>query len=169
MFPNFANFQKITGSAYCRSKTTKQISMDRFLGQEIQDAKEREQFLRDNADAIEELGYTKPIPTAQLDVLKDQLVQNNIQLRDIRADKKEAMKEFSNQIKELEEVGDKVTEKLKNRSEYVSEQCYKFIEDNEVGMLVFQRPARPDEKQPRLFTKSDFQGSNPFLRTGTDD
>lgn len=59
------------------------------------------QFLRDNADAIEELGYTKPIPTAQLDVLKDQLVQNNIQLRDIRADKKEAMKEFSNQIKEL--------------------------------------------------------------------
>ena len=149
--------------------------MDRFLGQEIQDAKERVQFLRDNADAIEELGYTKPIPTAQLDVLKEQLVQNNIQLRDIRADKKEAMKEFSNQIKELEEVGDKVTEKLKNRSEYVSEQCYKFIEDNEVGyynsegMLVFQRPARPDEKQPRLFTKSDFQGSNPFLRTGTDD
>lgn len=64
--------------------------MDRFLGQEIQDAKERVQFLRDNADAIEELGYTKPIPTAQLDVLKDQLVQNNIQLRDIRADKKEA-------------------------------------------------------------------------------
>lgn len=101
MFPNFANFQKNNGSAYCRSTTTKQISTDRFLGQEIQDAKERVQFLRDNADAIEELGYTKPIPTAQLDVLKDQLVQNNIQLRDIRADKKEAMKEFSNQIKEL--------------------------------------------------------------------
>lgn len=149
--------------------------MDKFLGQDIKDARDRIQFLRDNADGVEDMGYTKNIPTSELDDLKEQLVENNIQLRDIRADKRAANKEYNAQIKQLEEQGDEVTAKLKSRTEYVTEPCYKFIEDGEVGyynsdgLLVFSRPARPEERQPRLFPKPDFQGSNPFMRNGTED
>mgnify|MGYP003187075918 CR=1 FL=1 len=150
-------------------------NMDRFLFQDVADVRERIQLLRDNADATEDLGYTKNIPGPVLDQLKDQLVENNIQLRDVRADKKAANKEFNEQIKHLEEQGDEMTGKLKSRTEYVTESCYKFVEDDQVGyynnegVLVFSRPARPDERQPRLFDKADFHGDNPYKRTGTDD
>lgn len=70
-------------------------NMDRFLFQDVADVRERIQLLRDNADATEDLGYTKNIPGPVLDQLKDQLVENNIQLRDVRADKKAANKEFN--------------------------------------------------------------------------
>lgn len=148
--------------------------MDRFLGQEINDPREREQFLRDNAEGVEDLGYTKPIPSQALEDLKARLVDNNIQLRDVRADKRAANKEYNALIKQLEEEGDEVTGKLKSRSEYVTEPCYKFIEDGEAGyynsegVLVFSRPARPEERQPRIFTAPDFQGSNPYKATGSD-
>ncbi len=149
--------------------------MDRFLGQEIEDSRQRVQFLQDNADAIEDLGYTKSLPSHELEQLKDQLVENNIKLLDVRADKKATNKAFNDEIKALEEVGEEVTAKLKSRTEYVIEPCYKFIEGNEVGYynnegeLVFTRPARPEERQMRLFPNSDFQGSNPYMHTGTDD
>lgn len=149
--------------------------MDKFLGQDIADARARVMFLRDNADAVEDLGYTKEIPTQQLDELKEQLVETNIKLLDLRAAKKEANKEFNDQIHELEDISDEATAKLRARTEYVTEPCYKFIDGDEVGyynadgLLVFTRPARSDEKQPRLFTPADYQGDNPFMRTGTND
>lgn len=139
--------------------------MDKFLGHNISDPLERAQFLRDNADGIESLGYTKSIPTQELEDLKEKLVENNIQLRDVRADKKAANKEYNDQIKQLEEENDEVTAKLKSRTDFVTEPCYKFIEGNDVGyynsegILVFQRPARPEERQRTI-------GS--ILRTGTD-
>lgn len=148
--------------------------MDKVLGQEYE-GKARIDFLRDNCDAVEDLGYTKQLPNEEIEALKDRLVENNIQLRDVRADKKAANKEFNEQIKHLEEQGDEMTGKLKSRTEYVTESCYKFVEDDQVGyynnegVLVFSRPARPDERQPRLFDKADFHGDNPYKRTGTDD
>lgn len=143
--------------------------MDRFLAQDIKDGRDRTQFLRDNADTVEDLGYTKAIPTEQLDELKEQLVETNIKLLDLRTAKKEANKEFNDQIKELEEINDEATAKLKSRTEYVIEPCYKFIEGNEVGYynnageLVFTRPAKPEERQRQLFTTADYLG------TGTND
>lgn len=139
--------------------------MDKVLGQDVKDPLERAQFLRDNADGIESLGYTKNLPTQELEDLKERLVENNIQLRDVRADKKAANKEYNDQIKQLEEDNDEMTAKLKSRTEFVTEPCYKFVEGDEVGyynsdgLLVFQRPARPEERQRTI-------GS--ILRTGTD-
>lgn len=148
--------------------------MDKFLGQDIADTRARMMFLRDNADAVEDLGYTKEIPSQQLDELKEQLVETNIKLSDLRAAKKEANKEFNAQIHELEDINEEATAKLKSRTEYVIEPCYKFVEDDEVGYynsegrLVFTRPARQEERQPRLFPRSDFHGDNPYMHTGTD-
>lgn len=141
--------------------------MDKVLGQEYE-GKARINFLRDNCDAVEDLGYTKQLPNEEIEALKDRLVENNIQLRDVRADKKAANKEFNDQIKQLEESNDEVTGKLKAKSEFVTEACFKFVDTetrevgyyNREGLLVYCRPARPEEMQKSMFS--------PVLRTGTE-
>lgn len=142
--------------------------MDKFLGLECESGFERQDFLSSNCDAIEDLGYVKQLPNEEIDELKDRLVENNIQLRDVRADKKAAMKDFGDQIKQLEESNDETTKKLKERSEYVTEPCFKFIDENakEVGyynnegMLVYSRPARPEEVQRTVFSEIRRTGTN---------
>lgn len=132
--------------------------MEQVLGQEYEGL-ERIQFLKDNCYAVEKLGYTKQIPSEQLEGLKEKLVENNIQLRDVRADKKAANKLFNEQIKQLEDANDEVTGKLKERSEYVTEECYKFVDDekrmtgyyNADGILVYSRPSRPEEMQKTIY------------------
>lgn len=141
--------------------------MDKVLGQEYE-GKARIDFLRDNCDAVEDLGYTKQLPNEGIEALKDRLVENNIQLRDVRADKKAANKEFNDQIKQLEESNDEVTGKLKAKSEFVTEACFKFVDTetrevgyyNREGLLVYCRPGRPEEMQKSMFS--------PVLRTGTE-
>lgn len=109
----------------------------------------------------------KHLKTDEIEKLKNCLVENNIRLRDVRADKKEANREFNEQIKLLEDNNEKVTGMLKERSVFVTEQCYKFIDEdtkevgyyNEEGVLVYSRPVRPEECQRSLFKS---------LRTGTE-
>lgn len=132
--------------------------MQRTLGQDIPNRLERKMFLQDNCDAVEDLGYVKEIPTERLEELKEVLVENNIELRSLREAKKEAVKEFNDQIKPLEEINAQTTKQLKERSEYVNEQCYKFVDNeertvgyyNSEGLLVFSRPIRPEEIQTTL-------------------
>ena len=141
--------------------------MDKVLGQEYE-GKARIDFLRDNCDAVEDLGYTKQLPNEEIEALKNRLVENNIQLRDVRADKKATNKEFNDQIKQLEESNDEVTGKLKAKSEFVTEACFKFVDTetrevgyyNREGLLVYCRPGRPEEMQKSMFS--------PVLRTGTE-
>lgn len=102
------------------------------------------------------------MPNDEIEALKDRFVENNIQLRDVRADKKAANKEFNEQIKQLEESNDEVTGKLKAKSVFVTEPCYKFVDEetrevgyyNDEGVLVYSRPARPDELQKNIFRMS---------------
>lgn len=141
-------------------------NMDKVLGQEY-NGKDRVSFLRDNCDAVEDLGYTKSLPNDEIEALKDRLVENNIQLRDVRSDKKAANKEFNDQIKQLEESNDEVTGKLKAKSEFVTEPCFKFVDEdarevgyyNNEGLLVYSRPARLEELNKNIFRMS---------RTGTE-
>lgn len=139
--------------------------MEKTLFQELPKL-QRIQMLRDNADTAEEIGYSKALSGDQLAELKDKLVENNIQLRDVRADKKAANKMYNDQIKQLEEEGDELTQQLKNKTDYVKEECYKFVEGDEVGYynqdgeLVYSRPARNEERQMTIQAA--------LRRTGTD-
>lgn len=75
----------------------------------------------------------------------------------------EEIKGYKNTIKD-------VADKLKSKTTYVNEPCYKLIDQqtrqvgyyNKEGMLVYQRAARHDELQPNIFKL------NP-AKTGTDD
>lgn len=67
--------------------------MDKFLGQEIPE-KERWQFLQDNADAVEEIGYTHRFTPDELAQKKESLAETSIKINDIEIEKKEAMEAF---------------------------------------------------------------------------
>ena len=74
--------------------------MDKFLGQEIPE-KERWQFLQDNADAVEEIGYTHRFTPDELAQKKESLAETSIKITDIEIEKKEAMEAFKAELKPL--------------------------------------------------------------------
>lgn len=136
--------------------------LDKVLGQEYTDKDERYNYLRDNCDCMEELDYTKELSKERRDELKETLVDKNIQLRDVRADKraadeiyKEQDKAYKNQIKHLEEENGEIAKTLKEKAEFVRENCFKFIDEKTKsvgyydgeGILRYSRPLRPDERQ----------------------
>lgn len=144
--------------------------MEKLLGQEYQDLQERERFLRDNADAIEDMGYSKPIPSDQIEKLKEKLADASIKKLEQEEAKKTAVQMYNEEIKGYKNTIKDVADKLKSKSTYVKEPCYKLIDQqtrqvgyyNKEGMLVYQRAARHDELQPNIFKL------NP-AKTGTDD
>lgn len=129
--------------------------LDKVLGQDIPAGLERQNFLRDNCDSVEMLDYTKELNEERRNELKESL----------RADKraadelyKEQDKAYKNQIKHLESESEEIAKTLKEKAEFVREDCFKFIDeetrtagyyDNE-GVLRYTRPIRPDERQGTL-------------------
>ncbi len=133
--------------------------MEKFLGQEYTDPKKREQYLRDNADAIEEMGYSKPIPSEQIEKLKETLADASIKKLELEEEKKTQVQMINEEIKGYKNTIKDVADKLKSKTTYVNEDCYKMVDPqtrqvgyyNNEGMLVYQRAARQSELQPRLF------------------
>nr|DAP24662.1 MAG TPA: hypothetical protein [Caudoviricetes sp.] len=136
--------------------------MDKFIGQDIESLKERELFIKDNAEAVENMGYSKPLSSAEIDKLKEKLADACIQHNAIAKQKKVSDTAYNSELKELIGIINATSDKLKSKSEYVSEPCYKLIDEdektagyyNKEGMLVYERPARQDELQPMLFKRN---------------
>lgn len=57
--------------------------MEKQLGHEYPEGKQRESFLKDNCDAVENKGYMKPYTTDQLVEMKENLAEASISLNDI--------------------------------------------------------------------------------------
>lgn len=74
--------------------------MDKFLGQE-QPEEDRWQFIQDNADAIEEIGYTHRFTPEELAQKKESLAETSIEINDIEEEKKEVMQEYKKQLEPL--------------------------------------------------------------------
>lgn len=133
--------------------------MEKFIGQEYTDPQEREQFLKDNADAIEKMGYSKPIPSDQVENLKETLADASIKKLELEEQKKAQTQMLNEEIKGYKNTIKEVADKLKSKSEYMNEDCFKMVDQqtrqvgyyNKEGMLVYQRAARQSELQPRLF------------------
>lgn len=143
--------------------------MQKELGKEYKHAREREAFLKDNCDKVEEKGYMKPFTLEQLQGHKESLANVSISIEEIESEKKEAMEQFKGQLKPLAEQRKQMVSNIKAKAEYVKEVCFKFIDQDEKmvgyynsdGNLIESRPATADELQPTIFS---------FARkTGTDD
>lgn len=133
--------------------------MERTIGKDIENAYQREAFLKDNADAAEEKGYMKPYTTEELQGHKEQLANVSIQIAEIEKEQEAARTEFKARMKPLKEARARLIDNIKNKAEYVQEVCYRFTDQeaketgyyNKDGDLIELRPATADELQPTLF------------------
>lgn len=133
--------------------------MDKFLGQEIPE-KDRWQFLQDNADAVEEIGYTHRFTPDELAQKKESLAETSIKINDIEIEKKEVMDGYKERLKPLNEEKQVLLENIKKGSEYrAPEECVKILDHdeklagyyNKLGELVYSRPIMPQEMQKTIF------------------
>lgn len=105
--------------------------MDKFLGQEIPE-QERWQFLKDNADSVEKIGYTHRFTPDELAQKKKVLAEVSISINDIEVEKKEAMQEFKERLKPLTEEKQELLDHIKRGSEFVEdEECVKILYHDE--------------------------------------
>lgn len=129
---------------------------------------ERKEMLDANADAVEHLGYTRSLPSEEVDQLKEQLMSLQIKIEEKQEELKEKSKELNTLIKDYKDSRKKVTAKLKTRSEYIEEDCYKMIDEkrrevgyySKEGILVYSRPARKEELQKSIFQEIRKNGTN---------
>ena len=132
--------------------------MEKLLFQDYS-PEERLEMLQNNCDkVIEDYGYEKPLSKDQLKAIKDKLSSASVSLHDVQEEKKEADKEFNEQIKNFKGTIAESVKQLKTRTTYTCEQCFELIDYNEKkvgvynreGILVEERPAKLNElREPR--------------------
>jgi hypothetical protein len=141
------------------------------LGKQFSSELERVAFLKDNCDTVEHRGYMKRFTPEQLIQMKETLSEVSIEINDIEEEKKLAMETFKTQLKPHLEEKAKILKGLKQKAEFVEENCYKFIYQeekmvgyyNSEGELIEARPIQSDEMQGTIFQM------NRDLKTGTND
>lgn len=123
---------------------------------------EREAFLKDNCEAVEEKGYMKMFTPEQLQGVKEDLVTLLIRIETVESGKKAAARAYKAELKSLLEQRQQALQSYRQKSEYVREICYKFVDKEERracyfnagGDLIESRPATADELQLKLFLKT---------------
>lgn len=139
------------------------------LGKNIADPEARKRFLKDNCDAVEQKTYMKPFTPEQLQGRKEELANAAIQINDIEAEAKAMADDFKQQLKPLKEKRNQMIADIRNKAELVTEQCYRFVDEesrttsfyNAEGDLIESRPCTAEEMQKTLFQQ--------IRKTGTDE
>ena len=143
------------------------MSLSKQIGAEYTEVT-RAQFLKDNCDKIESIGYTRDFTQEEMDTMKDNLADVSIKLNDLSIKKKELVKEINDEIKPKDQKRKVILEHIRKKSEYVNEDCFQFIDHesnmvgyyNSEGLLVSSRRIKPEERQTKMFK---------LPRTGTND
>ena len=147
--------------------------MERYLFTEYSD-EQRLQMLKDNSNRLlEDYGYEKPLSPEQVKSLKDKIASQVSELRKVKAERKEVVKGYTEQISKLDKSIDPASEELEKRTTYPSELCFEFIDYDEKrvgiynkdGLLIEERPANLKElREPRNMFAQDVT-----KKTGTND
>lgn len=142
--------------------------MQKELGKEILNPEQRIRFLKDNCDKIEERGYMKRFSPERIQQMKETLAETSIEINDIELEKKELIAEIKVRLEPL--IGHRKTllKGIKNKAEYTTEACYKFVDMDEKmvgyyngeGDLIDARPAMGDELQGTIFQIGRQTGTN---------
>jgi hypothetical protein len=143
--------------------------MEKTLGKEYEDPIKRRLFLKDNCDSVVEMGYMKPFDHEKVQELKDRLSEISIEINEVEEAKKSAVTQFNAELKPKQDEKSFILRGIKERAEYVKEDCYKFVDNDEKmvgfynseGDLIESRPAHPNELQATIHQE--------LRRTGTHD
>lgn len=141
--------------------------MEKTLGKNYTNPAQRRAFLKDNCDCVVEKGYMKAFAPEKVSELKERLAETSIEIGEIETEKKVATAQFKALLKPLLEEKAEILRGIKQRAEYVKEECFKFVDQDEKmvgfynaeGDLIESRPANPDELQTTIFQQ--------LARTGT--
>jgi len=133
--------------------------MLKTIGKEYTDEMQRIAFLKDNCDAVENKGYMKRFGVEQMQEKKEQLSELSIEINDIEIEMKATIRDFKESLKVPKEQKKTLLSELKQKAEYKSEVCYKFIDNedkmvgyyNSEGDLIDARPISPEEMQGTIF------------------
>jgi predicted nucleic acid-binding Zn-ribbon protein len=142
--------------------------MDKTIGTEYGNLSQREAFLKDNCDKVEEKGYMKPYTSEELQGHKEKLSNLSIEIDEIEDEKKASAKHFKTVLDPMYNTRRNLVSNIRKKSEYVHEICYKFIDQsskevgyyNAEGTLIESRGATADELQPTLFSIARKTGTN---------
>lgn len=141
---------------------------NKTMGKDIANPIQREQFIKDNADKVENKGYMKPYTPEELQGHKEKLANVSIEIAEIEAEMKQVQAEYKGRLKPLKEARANMVSNIKAKAEYVNEICYRFTDReakmteyyNKEGILVECRPATADELQPNIFSMVRKTGTN---------
>ena len=143
--------------------------MEKHLGKEYANKAQREAFLKDNCEKVENKGYMKPFTPEQLQGHKESLAELSMKIEETEDEKKSAASHYKAVLDPLFKERRTMVSNIRQKAQYVNELCYKFVDREEKqtgyfnadGDLIELRPATADELQPTLFVG--------MHRTGTDD
>lgn len=149
---------------------------NKTMGKDIVNPIQREQFIKDNADACENKGYMKAYTPEELQGHKEKLANVSIEISEIENEIKEIKKEYAERLKPLKEARENMVSNIKAKAEYVNEVCYRFTDRdakmteyyNRDGDLVEMRPATAEELQPTLFMNAQYMNTA-AVKDGTND
>lgn len=121
----------------------------------------RESMLRDNANAMEKgFGYTKRFTNEELELKRASLEELSIKLHDLEEKKKEFNADHKAEVEPIKTSHSKIISELKNKSEYILDDCYLYLEEERMimhyvtrsGEVVYSRPARTNERQKTIYS-----------------
>lgn len=133
--------------------------IQKVLGQDYADPKQRKNFLLDNADAVVEMDYHKSFDSDELAKKKTELSETCIKIEDLEEDIKSYRDSVNEKLNPLKTERKRLLQDIRSKGRMVHEKCYCFIEKEEKmacfynaeGVLVSSRPATRDELQPTMF------------------
>ncbi|MDR1897995.1 MAG: hypothetical protein LBR10_14525 [Prevotellaceae bacterium] len=142
--------------------------MEKKLGQEYALMAQRETFLKDNCEKVEEKGYMKPFTPEQLQGHKEKLAELSIKIEETEDEKKASAKHFKAVLDPMYVDRREMVSNIRQKAEYVREVCYRFTDRdtketgyyNANGDLIECRPATADELQPTIFSMVAKTGTN---------
>ena len=142
--------------------------MEKHLGKEYANRAQREAFLKDNCEKVENKGYMKPFTPEQLQGHKENLAELSMKIEETEDEKKAQTSHFTSMLKPMIEQRREMVRNIRQKAEYVNELCYKFVDRGEKqtgyynsdGDLIELRPATADELQPTLFIGMQKTGTN---------
>ena len=104
---------------------------NKTIGKDIAKPIQREQFIKDNADGVENKGYMKAYTPEQLQGHKEKLANVSIEIAEIEAELKEVQAEYKGRLKPLKDARANMASNLEAKAEYVTETCCRFTDREE--------------------------------------
>lgn len=123
----------------------------------------RLEALKDSAEKIETFTYPKVLTAEEITKIREDYTQNAIKKAKLDEAKKDFMDNYKTEAQPIANEMKDQMQMIRSKVKEITEQVYHIADQdegmmgyyNERGVLVYQRPLMPEEKQLRLVDKRE--------------